>query len=397
MLGPWKLAWKYILHHWFKSLVLIASIVLTAVLPIAVKILLWQFNEKVMQRADLTPAVVGPLGSDLDLALNATYFRYNAKSSPIEYSEVNWIRETGLAQPIPIHSRYTARGYRLVGTSLDYFDFRSLSIQQGSLFATLGDCVVGSQVASQLGVSAGDQIISDRENAIGFGGQTPLKMNIAGVLSESRSPDDWAVFVDVKTAWVVAGLGHGHEDLSNADEDSGKILGRTETEVIASAGVVSFLEITDANIGSFHFHGNTDDFPLTSIIVLPQGDQEKSATLLEGRYLTNRQTLQFVRPGRVMRELMDMVFRVNRFFDANALLIALSTGLLLVLVVMLSMRLRAREMETMFRIGCSRGTIATLQIAELTIIFLVAAAIISGVVWAVWLNSGNIVESLLVN
>ena len=225
MLGPWKLAWKYILHHRFKSLVLIASIVLTAVLPIAVKILLWQFNEKVMQRADLTPAVVGPLGSDLDLALNATYFRYNAKSSPIEYSEVNWIRETGLAQPIPIHSRYTARGYRLVGTSLDYFDFRGLSIQHGSPFATLGDCVVGSQVAAQLGISAGDQIISDRENAIGFGGQTPLKMNIAGVLSESRSPDDWAVFVDVKTAWVVAGLGHGHEDLSDADEGSGKILG----------------------------------------------------------------------------------------------------------------------------------------------------------------------------
>ena len=113
--------------------------------------------------------------------------------------------------------------------------------------------------------------------------------------------------------------------------------------------------------------------------------------------MTNRQTLQFVRPGRVMRELMDMVFRVNRFFDANALLIALSTGLLLVLVVMLSMRLRAREMETMFRIGCSRGTIATLQIAELTIIFLVAATIITGVVCAVWLNSGDIVESLLVN
>ena len=75
MSGPLGLAWRYVRHHKVKSLILIASVVLTVLLPVTIRILLWQFNQKVASRADATQAVVGATGSDLDLALNATYFR----------------------------------------------------------------------------------------------------------------------------------------------------------------------------------------------------------------------------------------------------------------------------------------------------------------------------------
>jgi putative ABC transport system permease protein len=94
---------------------------------------------------------------------------------------------------------------------------------------------------------------------------------------------------------------------------------------------------------------------------------------------------------------MSMVFRVNQFFNANAILIAVSTALLLILVVLLSLRLRKREMETMFKLGCSRSTIAMLQIGEMGIIFGVALILLAFAVWGVWLASGDLVESLLVN
>lgn len=394
MNGAFKLARKYVWHHKLKSSILVASIVLTALLPIAIKILLWQFNQKILQRADETPAVVGPLGSDLDLALNATYFRANSQAKPLMFGELTKIKESELATPIPIHARFTAQQHKVVGTSLDYFEFRNLQIGQGNLFTTLGDCVVGANVARALGLNVNDRLLSDRQNVIGFGGMTPLKMTVSGVLAESRTPDDWAVFVDMKTAWVIEGLGHGHEDLSDEADDSLKVLKKTDKKIIASPGVVSYLEITENNIGSFHFHGNTDEFPVTSIIVVP--NDVKSETILEGRYQTDGGDVQFTRPGIVMRELMEMVFRINRFFDANAILIALSTALLLALVVMLSLRLRAREMETMFRIGCSRPTIAMLQIWELLIIFFVAAVILAVATWIIWRASGGLVESLLV-
>ena len=93
---------------------------------------------------------------------------------------------------------------------------------------------------------------------------------------------------------------------------------------------------------------------------------------------------------------MAMVFQIEKFFNANAILIAISTGMLLVLVVMLSLRLRQREMETMFKLGCSKSTIAWLQLSEMGIIFGAAGLLLAVSVWGVGLVSGDWVESLLV-
>jgi putative ABC transport system permease protein len=394
MNGPLKLAWKYILFHKLKSVILIACIVLSALLPISVKILLWQFNDKLVSRADSTPAVIGAKGSDLDLTLNTLYFKTDAVD-PIPYSDVTKIRESNLAQAIPIHALYTARDYPVVGTSLEYFDFRSMSPSSGTLFATLGECVIGCKVAQALGVGTGDHLISDRDNIVNLAGQSPLRLSVVGVLGESFSPDDSAVFVDLKTAWVIEGLGHGHQDVTQLDDDSGKILSRSEQRVVANEGVASYLEITPENIESFHFHGDTEEFPITSIIVI--ADNVKNETLLQGRIDAGAVPIQFAKPGDVIRKLMALVFRVKQVLDANAILVAVSTAMLLVLVVLLSLRLRQREMETMFKLGCTRGTIVLLQVAEMGIIFGIAVVMLSLAVWGVWLLSGNFVESLLVN
>ena len=396
MNGPLGLAWRYVRHHKVKSLILIASVVLTVLLPVTIRILLWQFNQKIASRADATQAVVGATGSNLDLALNATYFRINPDMKPIRYDESKYIEETGLAVAIPIHARFTAKSFHVVGTSLDYFELRGLEIDTGFAFGTLGDCVLGSEVASKLGLQPGQRLESDRRNALAFAGETPLRMTVAGVQKPSGSPDDRTVFVDVKTAWVIEGLGHGHEDLSDAAEGSVQVLKKTDKQIIASAGVTEFIEITNDNIDSFHFHGNVDDFPLTSIIVITDSDENE--TILEGRYQTdpNRNGLQLTRPPVVIRELMAMVLRVNRFFEANSLLVGLATGMLLVLVIVLSLRLRAREMETMFRIGCRRGTIIWLQAWELAIIFTTAAVLLTGLIIWVWSISGGLVQSLLI-
>ena len=65
--------------------------------------------------------------------------------------------------------------------------------------------------------------------------------------------------------------------------------------------------------------------------------------------------MQLLVPKQVVAETLDLVFRVKRFFDAQALLVGVATTLLLALVVLLSLRLRRGEMETMFKIGCAQG------------------------------------------
>ena len=80
-------------------------------------------------------------------------------------------------------------------------------------------------------------------------------------------------------------------------------------------------------------------------------------------------------------ELFGLVFRAKRFFDAQVALVALSTVLFLSLIVLLSIRLRASERETLYKIGCSRGTVAWMHVFELAIVFALSAALAGAASW----------------
>jgi putative ABC transport system permease protein len=254
----------------------------------------------------------------------------------------------------------------------------------------LGDCVVGAKVARALGIRPGERLKSDRENDLDIAGNPPLNMRVTGILADSGSADDEAVFVDVKTTWVIQGLGHGHDEV-DPTTDENLILGREGENTIASAAIASYLEITDANIGSFHFHGNPAEFPITAIIAVP--NDERSANLLEGSYIGSSE-LQYVIPTQVVNELMAMVLQIKSLFDANAILIGVATILLLGLVILLSLKLRQREMETMFKLGCSRSTMALLQVAELSIIGAIGLVIVAGLVALTWFYADDLIRAL---
>jgi putative ABC transport system permease protein len=382
----------YVGFYRWRSLVLIGCISLTAFLPILLGILLWQFDQRIARRAAATPLVVGAKGSGVDLTLHALYFS-NPPSEFVPFGECRVLRETTLAQAIPLHACFSARGFPVVGTTLEYFQFRGLQVQSGRLFATLGECVLGSDVGADLGLSVGDKLISDRENLIDIAGLFPLRMRVVGVLPPSGTADDRAVFVDVKTSWLIAGLGHGHEDLANVD-DPGKVASREDGHVVALASVLPFLEITADNISGVHFHGDLDTFPLTGIIAI--APDEKAETLLMGRYQRTDAGGQILVPQDVIRELMGLVFQLSQIFNASMLLVGFSTLCLLALVIALSLRLRQGEMQTMFRLGCSRLTIFQLLTSELAFIFLLSGVCVGGLVSIAAYFGGSLLESLIV-
>tara|TARA_B100000809_G_scaffold213380_1_gene217698 strand:+ start:130 stop:1299 length:1170 start_codon:yes stop_codon:yes gene_type:complete len=374
------LTWRYMAFNKIKSSILIVCLTVTLFLPIAVHVMIGHYERDLTSRAESTPLIVGAKGNRYDLVLKSLYFA--AKNpEPITMGEASAITESGRAMAIPLHISFAARGKPIVGTSLDYFEFRGLQVATGTLPLQLGDTVLGHEVATELNLGVGDVILTDQTSLYNIGAVYPLKMHITGVLAPSGTPDDHAVFVDIKTAWVVEGIGHGHTDLTKT-EDAGIILQRKENEIVGNAAMEEYTEITADNIASFHFHGDLSGFPVTSILVIP--NNEKSATVLKGRYSVSA-TEQMLVPALIIEELMGIVFQVERFFNASFVLICLTTLLFVVLVVMLSLRIRKREMETMFRIGCSRSTVFRLQIAELGIVFLislVAAACLAGLlVW----------------
>jgi len=369
MLDSFYIAWRYACFNKGKTIVLIASITLTSFLPLSLQFLLDRSEEALLARAASTPLIVGAKGSALDLVMNTLYFT-DEIPEPISMTSVEGLSEADLAIPIPMYVRFRARAYPIVGTTLDYFDARNLRITRGRSLAILGECVLGAQVAADLGLGPGDHLVSSPENLFDIAGVYPLKMRVVGVLNRAFTADDRAVFVDLKTAWVIEGLGHGHEDLAKT-EDASLVLERTEKTVTANAKLEQFAEITEANRDTFHFHGNLQRYPITAVIAVPF--DAKGGTILRGRYVSTEATEQIVKPGQVIEGLLENIVRVKNMIDAVIVIVAAATVLTMVLVFVLSIRLRRRELETIFKLGSSRMTIVRLIGAEILIIIAASA------------------------
>ncbi|PWJ17540.1 ABC transporter permease [Jannaschia seohaensis] len=346
--------------HWARTLVLVVAAALVLSVPVLTRTLLAQGEAQLGARAEATPLLLGTRGSRLDLVMAGAYFTDDLpEPTNMAASEAVW--DSGLGIPVPLHTRFTAGGARVVGTTLDYFDLRALEVAQGRPFALLGEAVLGAGAAARLGAGPGDAILSDPENLFDLDGAYPLEMTVVGVLAPTGTPDDDAVFVDIKTAWVIAGIGHGHDDILAEGEDA----------AAAAARAVQYARITPENIDSFHFHGDPATYPVTAVMVAPYDD--RSATILRGRYLDAEGPVQAVVPADVIEALVARLLRIAALVDAVTLVVGIAAGLALGLALFLSWRLRAPEMRTAFALGAGRGTIARMALAEVALVIAGAA------------------------
>ncbi len=390
MMDSLYVAWQYVTWNRGKTLVLITSITLITFLPMALQVLLNESEQQLRSRAIETPLLVGAKGSALDLVMSSLYFDDEVPEI-ISMQAARQVEESELAFAIPLYVRFQSRGFPVVGTTLDYFDFRELKIEEGRMLAVLGECVIGADVAEQLGIGPGDSLVTSPENLFDIAGIYPLKMKVTGVMKRRHSPDDLAVFVDMKTAWVIKGLGHGHQDLAKT-RDASVILKQDERSVTANARLMQYTEINKDNIDGFHFHGDESIYPVTAVLALP--DDTKSAAMLRGRFLDNEH-YQIINPDDVIDGLMENIFRIKSVIDAVIVIVAIATVLTIVLVFILSLRIRRDELETIFRIGCSRMTIVRLLAAEILIIILTSAMLYAVLLWLVQTNSSELVRGLI--
>jgi len=385
------LAWRYLVFHRLKTIILVTSIMLIVYLPTGLNVVVEQSAEHLTTRAEETPLLIGANGSPLELSLNSLYFSSDHPEL-IDYAEAISVRDSGLADAIPLYVRFRSRSHPIVGTSLDYFSFHDLNFATGRAMAVLGECVLGAAVAESLGTQPGGSVISSTETVFDLAGVYPLKMKVAGVLERSFTPDDDAIFVDVKTAWVIEGLGHGHQDLARPEAASG-ILSRSEENIVANASVAQYNEITEDNVESFHFHGDLSGYPLTAVLAVPRN--EKSGVILRGRYTGDDTRSQIVRPITVIDELLDTVLTIQQFVVAAVIIVGLATVATAALVFLLSLKLRRREIDTMHKIGGSRARVASILMAEVLIVVVVSGVLAAVMNVVTWQFGPGIIESLV--
>jgi putative ABC transport system permease protein len=391
MMNTLYLAWRYLAFHRWKTTILVLSVTLIIFLPVGLNVLVEESATQLTARAGSTPLVVGAKGSRLELTLNSLYFD-GAIPAPLNFSEAAKLRATGLAQSIPLNVRFHVRSQPVVGTTLDYFRFRDLSIASGRPLVTLGEAVLGAVAARELGVGVGDAVISSPETVFDLAGVYPLKMQVVGILAPTMTADDNAVFVDLKTSWIMQGLGHGHQDLQAAKAVD-YVISSSDNEIVANAAVVQYNEITAENINSFHFHGDDTNFPLTAVLAVP--NDQKSGVLLLGRFEGDEFGSQIVRPTDVIAELLGTVFTVRQFVVFAVAVVGIATLATTILVFLLSLRLRRRERLTLFKIGAARPVVNAILMAEVIGVIVVSGVLATGLTLATRAYGADVIRLFL--
>jgi len=360
------IAGQYLKYHWGRSLILVVSLAVIVFVPLFLNILIDETRKQLTARADLTPLILGSTGSQVDLAMSSLYF-HDVSENRMKMEDLTTIDDSGHGYSIPLNVKYRAGDYPIVGTTLDYFDFRGLKISLGRNLMFIGDAVIGSALAEAENLKTGDTILSTPDNMFDLAGQYPLQMNITGILAPTGSADDNAVFVDLPTTWVITGLGHGHDEVL---KDASNVLKLDENTVTANAKLPTYTVITPDNLKDFHFHGTQDDFPITSVLVVP--NDHKGETLLLGRYNTDtaNQLHQLIRPPHVIQKVVANIFKIQNVFNAIIWIVGGASALTLALVFLLSYKLRTREIETATYIGCSRYSLTSMIFSEIALIML---------------------------
>ncbi len=385
------LAVRHLRHHRGRTLLLLIALALVGFLPLAVDGVVDAGERSLRGRAESTPLVAGAPGAPIDLVLSALYFRTPPEKS-LRFGEIGTLTEGDLATALPLVLGDRVKGAPLVGADPGYLRFRGLQCADGRPYAVAGECIVGAAVANRTGIAVDDRITTEPREMFDLAGAYPLRMRVVGVLRPTGGPDDEAVLASLETAWVVQGLAHGHEKLEGSD-DPELVMGRRDGVVVGTAKVREYVEITDDNRASFHFHGPAEDRPVTAAILVPR--DRKSETILLGRADVGRLPMQVVRATEVVERLLVEVFRVRRILLSVLGAVAVATALLVAVVVALSIRIRATEIETMHLIGAGRLRVAVILGTEVAILVGSAIGIAVAGGWLVALSLPAVERLLL--
>ena len=372
------LVWRYVVSSPGRSLVLVLGTTTALFLPVFTYLASDLVGEALMGRAKASPVLIGHEGNEFDLTMSALYFRGEV-GRPVTYSVYQDLLERDYGRATPLYLRHSASGVPIVGTDLEYFALRGLEIAEGRSLARLGEVVAGARVAENFQLEVGDQLRSDITNLYNIAGAYPKVLTVVGILEPTGSPDDDVLVADVKTTWMLDGTFHGHAEVTR-DDALNPEAGEGEN-LEATAAIFIFNELTEANRRSFHMHGREAEAPLSGVLVFPR-DQKAHDQLL-GDFVLD-ETRQAVEPEQVIGTILGIVLRVREGLTFYFAAVGVSTALFFGLVLLLSLRLRAREIALMKRIGCSRGMIGTVIGVEVAMLVL-ASSLLTGLLTSVGL------------
>ena len=222
LLGLVGLAWKSLAHRRLTAGLVVASVAMSVMLLVAVDRIRTETKASFVNTISGVDLVVGARGGPLNLLLYAV-FRVGDATSNISMASYELIAaRPEVAWSVPLSLGDAHRGYRVLGTTGDYFVHyrygrdRKLNFETGAPFANAREAVLGAEVAAALGYALGDAIVvSHGIGDVSFVHHDDAPFTVAGVLAYTGTPVDRTVHVSL------AGIRAMHAEPGGRDHDHG--------------------------------------------------------------------------------------------------------------------------------------------------------------------------------
>lgn len=302
-----------------------------------------------------TDLLVGARSGPVTLLLYAIFHIGEATNNITwkSYQDIRAMPEVAWTVPLTLGDSH--RGFRVTGTSTDFFSHyrygrgNALAFARGAPFADLYDAVIGSEVARQLHYKVGDRIVLSH----GLGGpnlasHADKPFHISGVLAPTGTPVDATIAVSLEAIEAIHIDWHAGIRLPGMEASADQARHRDLTPKAITATLVGL----HSRLSAFAVQRAIDDYP--------------------------EEPLLAVLPGVALGELWHLVGAAEsalRVVSGMVLLVGMA-GMLTALLGMLGER--RREMAVLRAVGASPRSVFALLVMESTL--LTMAGILAGVI-----------------
>ena len=353
-----RLALQSLGNRWLTGLLAVLAIALSVTLFLGVERVRISAKSSFADTISGTDLIVGARAGDVQLLLYSV-FRIGNATRNITMQSLDDIRaRPEVAWVIPLSLGDSHRGFRVLGTTADYFehyryrDRKPLAFADGGPFDDLFDTVIGADIAAQLGYRLGDAIVV--QHGIGaLPGQEhdDKPFRIAGILAKTGTPVDRTVHVSLRAIEAI------HIDWQGGARKPGPALSADQVRELSLRPTA----VTAALIG------------VTSKI--------KTFTLQRFVNEYREEPLTAILPGVALQELWSLVGVAETALSVVSAMVLLTALLGMVTMILTTLNERRREMAILRSVGARPRTIFGLLVSEAGVLTLAGVVLGTGLLY----------------
>ena len=326
-----KFALKNMAIKKVQIILIVLSIVISAGIGVLAFNVATQVDEGITSNAQYYSAIIGPAGSNTQLAMNTMYFNESPVGT-IPYSVVSSLQQDDrVKKAIPFAMADNYNGYSVVGTTPDYLENKAIA--KGEMFAASDtmQAVIGSNIAKYCNLKVGDVIYTS--HSASSTDKHTQGITVAGILEESHSSYDNVVFTQLRTLWEM----HNDEEHHEHSED--------EEHHHAEKTVCAVIIIAKNPSVAMQLVNEYD----SKIITTDDGDNF---------------ILQAIEPMSVMRDVLNDADDTKYIVFVLCGIILIMNIMIISIITLLNMYHSAKEISLMRLIGISMKKINLLYIIQ---------------------------------